>query len=80
MKMLASLAFGGCLLGCVSGGSGSAGPAKPTTIFDDPARGKDREADARRHAIDLVAFTGVKAGDTVVDLIPGGATSRASSA
>jgi predicted methyltransferase len=32
---------------------------------------KDREADARRHPAELLAFTGVKAGDTVVDWVPG---------
>jgi len=64
MKMLASLALAGSLGAC-------AGPPKPPWSLDDPSRGKDREADAGRHPAELAAFTGVKAGDTVVDLIPG---------
>ena len=51
----------------------SAAPTKPaaTSVFDDPARRGDVAADARRHPAELVTFAGVKAGDTVVDLIPG---------
>jgi predicted methyltransferase len=38
----------------------------------DPARAADTKADARRHPAELAAFSGVKPGDTVIDLIPGG--------
>jgi predicted methyltransferase len=37
----------------------------------DKGRDADREADARRHPAELLAFSGVKPGDKVVDLIPG---------
>src|SRR5580692_11115330 len=49
----------------------AAASADPAKVLSDPARGKDSAADARRHPAELAAFTGVKAGDTVVDLIPG---------
>jgi predicted methyltransferase len=38
----------------------------------DPARGDDREKDAARHGAELVAFAGVKPGDQVLELYPGG--------
>ena len=37
----------------------------------DPARGQDLQNDARRHGAELVAFSGVKPGDTVLELVPG---------
>jgi predicted methyltransferase len=37
----------------------------------DPGRAADRETDARRHPAEVIAFSGVKPGDKVVDLIPG---------
>ena len=37
----------------------------------DPGRADDREKDARRHGAELVAFSGVKPGDNVLELIPG---------
>jgi predicted methyltransferase len=46
--------------------------ASVADAIKNPARGKDVEADARRHPAELAAFAGVKPGDTVVDLIPGG--------
>jgi predicted methyltransferase len=49
----------------------SAAPPYVTAALSDPARAKDAEADARRHAGELVTFAQVKPGDTVVDLIPG---------
>ncbi len=51
-------------------------PAMPETIVAavaDPARpAADRARDAARKPAEVVAFAGVKPGDTVVDLIPGG--------
>jgi predicted methyltransferase len=38
----------------------------------DPVRAEDAKVDARRKPAELVTFAGVKPGDTVVDLIPGG--------
>jgi predicted methyltransferase len=46
-------------------------PSYVTAALSDPARGKDAEADARRHPAELVAFAQVKPGETIVDLIPG---------
>src|SRR5579862_8451634 len=46
-------------------------PSYVATAVSDPARGKDAEADARRHPGELVTFAQVKPGETVVDLIPG---------
>ncbi len=55
-------------------GCSSAQTDRTASVADaikNPARGKDAEADARRHPAELAAFAGVKPGDTVVDLIPG---------
>jgi predicted methyltransferase len=46
-------------------------PDYVTAALADPLRADDAKADARRKAAELLAFTGVKPGDTVVDLIPG---------
>ena len=42
------------------------------TALADPARAADQGADARRKPGEIVAFSGLKPGDKVVDLIPGG--------
>jgi predicted methyltransferase len=47
-------------------------PAYVTAAVADTSREADRDADARRHIAEVVAFSGVKPGDKVVDLIPGG--------
>ncbi|HSM95245.1 MAG TPA: hypothetical protein VLT91_04320 [Rhizomicrobium sp.] len=47
-------------------------PAYVRSAIADPSRTADVQADARRHPADLATFAGVKPGDTVVDLIPGG--------
>lgn len=48
-------------------------PRKPyiAAALADPARQSDRDIDARRRPGRLMAFSGVKPGDKVVDLIPG---------
>ncbi len=63
--LVSGLLFGPC------GAAFAAIPPYVTAALSDSARGKDVEADARRHAAQLVAFAQVKPGDTVVDLIPG---------
>jgi predicted methyltransferase len=53
---------------------GAAAAVVPPTIaaaVADKGRDADREADARRHPGEVIAFSGVKPGDKVVDLIPG---------
>jgi predicted methyltransferase len=57
------------VVGCSSAQTEHA--ASVADVLKDPARGKDADADARRHPAELAAFAGVKPGDTVVDLIPG---------
>ena len=47
-------------------------PASVAAAVADPARAEDAQNDARRHGGEIVAFTGAKPGDTVVELIPGG--------
>ena len=46
-------------------------PAAVTAALADPERAMHQATDARRHPGELVAFSGVKAGDRVLDLIPG---------
>lgn len=47
-------------------------PASVAAAVADPARAEDAKNDARRHGGEIVAFTGAKPGDTVIELIPGG--------
>nr|WP_240600318.1 methyltransferase domain-containing protein [Lysobacter silvestris] len=47
-------------------------PAYVKAAVADPARVEDAKVDARRHGGEIVAFTGVKPGDNVLELIPGG--------
>ena len=47
-------------------------PANVAAAIADPARSDDAQNDARRHGGEVVAFAGVKPGDTVLELIPGG--------
>ncbi|HVI58487.1 MAG TPA: methyltransferase [Luteimonas sp.] len=50
-------------------------PAVPDYVgkaVADPARGDNAKDDARRHVAELVAFSGAKPGDKVVELIPSG--------
>jgi predicted methyltransferase len=46
-------------------------PAPVAAAVADPARAGDRRHDARRKVAELVAFSGAKPGDRVLDLIPG---------
>ena len=46
-------------------------PAYVVKAVADPARGDDAKNDARRKVAELVAFSGVKPGDSVLELIPG---------
>jgi predicted methyltransferase len=46
-------------------------PSAVTAAISDSARGDDAKADTRRKPAEMMVFTGVKPGDTVVDLIPG---------
>ncbi|MEO8115210.1 MAG: methyltransferase [Phenylobacterium sp.] len=63
----------------VSLGAGLAGGALAATTIPpylaaataDPGRAADKDVDARRKPAEVIAFSGVKPGDKVVDLIPG---------
>ena len=46
-------------------------PPRIAAAAADPARKGDQPTDARRHGPELMAFSGVKAGDKVLELIPG---------
>jgi len=46
-------------------------PQHVTTALADPLRAMHRGADSRRHPGEIIAFTGVRAGQRVLDLIPG---------
>ena len=46
-------------------------PAAVTAALADPDRAMHQPTDARRHPAELIAFSGLKAGDRVLDLIPG---------
>jgi predicted methyltransferase len=49
-----------------------ASPAIDAAIADAGRPAADKALDAERHTADIIAFTGVKQGDVVVDVIPGG--------
>lgn len=63
------------LLVATAAASPNAPSAMPKYVSDavaDPSRGDDRNNDARRKVGELVAFSGAKPGDHVLELIPGG--------
>ena len=70
MKSLALAALLAVSLGAVTAVASPVAPSVAAAVADK-GRDADRDADARRHPAELVSFSGVKAGDKVVDLIPG---------
>lgn len=54
-----------------SAASSPAVPAYVTAAINDPARADDKADDARRQMAAVMTFTGVKPGDTVIELVPG---------
>ena len=46
-------------------------PDYVTAAVADPARAADAENDARRQIVEVMAFSKVKPGDTVLELVPG---------
>jgi predicted methyltransferase len=73
MKMRTLLLAACAAIGLAAAGAVAA-PAIPAYVdaaVADKGRDADRDADARRHIAEVVAFSGVKPGDRVVDLIPG---------
>ncbi|PNS07724.1 class I SAM-dependent methyltransferase [Solilutibacter silvestris] len=47
-------------------------PAYVTTAINDPARDSDRKDDEHRHMVEIMAFSQVKPGQNVLELVPGG--------
>ncbi|HXA40756.1 MAG TPA: methyltransferase [Phenylobacterium sp.] len=69
-----TLLLAACAAIGLAAASAVAAPAIPAYVdaaVADKGRDADRDADARRHIAEVVAFSGVKPGDRVVDLIPG---------
>ena len=69
-----ALALAACVAVSLVAAAAVAAPAMPAYVsaaVADKGRDADRDADARRHPGELIAFSGVKPGDKVVDLIPG---------
>lgn len=70
--------LGGCLIACLSAAGVHAAtavsvPAAVTAAVADPGRpAADRERDTRRLPAETVAFAGVRPGDAVGELLPGG--------
>ena len=60
-------------LGLAAAAGAATTPIKPyiAAAVADPGRGDQKDVDARRHPAEVIAFSGVKPGDKVVDLIPG---------
>lgn len=71
MKSLLVAAGLAVSLGAAAAVCAPAVPAYVVAAVADKGRDIDRDADARRHIAEVVAFSGVKPGDKVVDLIPG---------
>lgn len=67
MRRVLPLALLAATAACSSGGTPTANSATPDTTL-----ARDAAADVRRHGPEIAAFAGLKAGDTVIDLIPGG--------
>ncbi|HEX3366780.1 methyltransferase [Phenylobacterium sp.] len=69
-----TLLLAACAAASLAAAAVVAAPAVPAYVsaaVADKGRDDDRDADARRHIAEVVAFSGVKPGDKVVDLIPG---------
>ena len=71
MKMFAGALIAGLALGAAAYAAGPAVRPYLAKALADPARGDMAAVDAKRHTAELIAFSGAKPGDKVVDLIPG---------
>ena len=71
MRTLLAAAVMAVSLGAAAVVAAPAIPGYVAAAVADKGRDDDRDADARRHIAEVVAFSGVKPGDKVVDLIPG---------
>ena len=73
MLRYSGLAFAVLLAGAPLGAAAAALPANIAAAAADPARGVQAADDPVRHGPEILAFAGVRPGDKVIDLIPGGA-------
>ncbi len=71
MKRLAAILTAAHLLGGLALAEAAADPIA-AAIADTARPAEDTARDVNRHPADLLAFTGVKPGDVVVDWVPGG--------
>jgi predicted methyltransferase len=71
MKSVLLAACAASVLAVAVAAAAAAVPPGIAAAVADKGRDADREADARRHPGEVIAFSGVKPGDKVVDLIPG---------
>jgi predicted methyltransferase len=71
MRILLVAACMAAGLGAAAAVAAPAVPAYLSAAVADKGRDADRDADARRHPAEVIAFSGAKPGDKVVDLIPG---------
>ncbi|MFC7302032.1 class I SAM-dependent methyltransferase [Cognatiluteimonas weifangensis] len=71
MKWILPLAIGMVLSAPVAAQDAPALPDYVTAAVADPARADDAKDDSRRHIAEIVAFSGVKPGDSVLELVPG---------
>ena len=69
-----TLILAACATAALTAGAAVSAPTIPAYVkaaVADKGRADDAVADERRHLAEVVAFSGVKPGDKVVDLIPG---------
>lgn len=72
-SFLAGLCLAAMLTATGTWAAAAAPPANVAAALADPARSAaDKGLDGTRHAADILAFTGVKPGDKVADIYPGG--------
>ncbi len=71
MKIVLAAVCAALTLGAVAAAAAPAIKPYLAAAVADAGRGADRDADARRKPAEVLAFSGVKPGDKVVDLIPG---------
>jgi predicted methyltransferase len=67
MRLFLAAALVAATAACSAGTAPTANSATPDTTL-----ARDTATDARRHGPEIAAFAGLKAGDKVIDLIPGG--------
>ena len=71
--LITAAVLGAVLLAPVTYAAGAQPPSASAAVLADPSRpAADVIRDAARKPAEMLAFAGVKAGDTVIELVPGG--------